>query len=108
MFEIRGLDEAMRKLERLQRNTEQLDGPHDVSTSELFTPEFMQRYTKVTSWHALVEAAGFKIESQADFEAIPEAQWETVIRLHTQFSSLREMTERAGAEYFNKKLMEGV
>jgi hypothetical protein len=30
MFEIRGLDEAMRQLNRLQRNAEALSGPHDI------------------------------------------------------------------------------
>jgi hypothetical protein len=30
MFEIRGLDEAMQQLNRLQRNAEALSGPHDI------------------------------------------------------------------------------
>jgi len=54
------------------------------------------------------EASGFKVESQADFEAIPEAEWENVIQAHTSFSSWREMQEKAGVEYAERKLMEGV
>ena len=64
--------------------------------------------TNVASFDALLEASGFKVESQADFEAIPDAEWEKVIRSQTSFSSWRQMQEKAGEEYAKKKLMEGV
>ncbi len=108
MFEIRGLDEAMRQLNRLQGNTEALSGRHDIRSSEFFPPAFMRQYTKVASFDALLEASGFKVESQADFEAIPDAEWEKVVQAHTSFSSWQEMLEKAGVEYAEKKLMEGV
>ena len=108
MFEIRGLDEAMRKMKRLQDNTQALSGRHDIRSSEFCPPSFMRRFTKVASFDALLEASGFKVESQADFEAIPEAEWETVIQAHTSFSSWRQMQEKAGVEYAERKLMEGV
>ena len=108
MLEIRGLDEAMRSLKRLEDNTWALSGRHDIRSSEFFPPPFMRQHTKVASFDALLEASGFKIESQADFEAIPEAEWEKVIRANTSFSSWREMQEKAGVEYAERKLMEGV
>ena len=108
MFEIRGLDEAMRQLKRLEDNTRALSGSHDIRSSEFFPPTFMRQYTKVASFDALLEASGFKVESQADFEAISSAEWENVIRSQTSFSSWRQMQEKAGEEYAKKKLMEGV
>lgn len=108
MFEIHGLDEAMRQLNRLQGNAEALSGRHDIRSSEFFPPAFMRQYTKVASFDALLEASGFKVESQADFEAIPDAEWEKVIQAHTSFSSWRQMQEKAGVEYAERKLMEGV
>ena len=108
MFEIRGIDEAMRKLQRLQDNAQALTGSHDVRSSELFTAAFMRRFTKVASFDALLEAGGFKVESQADFEAIPDAEWEKVIQAHTSFSSRQQMQEKAGEEYAARKLTEGV
>ena len=108
MFEIRGLDDAIRKLNRLQENTQRLAGSHDTKVFELFTLAFMRRYTKVASWDALIEASGFKLESQADFEAIPDKDWEKVIRTHTSFSSWREMMETGAADYAKKQLIEGV
>ncbi len=108
MFEISGLDEAMRQLKRLEDNTRALSGSHDIRSSEFFPPAFMSRYTNVASFDALLEASGFKVESQADFEAIPDAEWEKVIQAHTSFSSWQEMQGKAGVEYAEKKLMEGV
>jgi hypothetical protein len=108
MFEIRGLDEAMRKLKRLQDNAQALTGSHDVRGSELFPPACMSRFTNVASFDALIEAGGFTVESQADFEAIPDAEWEKVIRAHTSFSSWQQMQEKAGEEYAARKLTEGL
>ena len=108
MIEIRGLDDAMRKLKRLEDNTRALSGRHDIRSSEFFPPAFMRQYTKVTSFDALLEASGFRVESLADFDAIPEAEWEKVIRSHTSFSSWRQMQEKAGEEYAERTLMEGV
>lgn len=108
MFEIRGLDDAMRQLRRLEDNTHALSGRHDIRSSEFFPPAFMTQYTKVASFDALLEASGFKVESQADFEAIPDAEWEKAIQAHTSFSSWRQMQEKAGVEYAERKLMEGV
>jgi hypothetical protein len=107
MFEIRGLDEAMRQLKRLEDNTRALSGRHDIRSSDLFPPAFMRQYTKVASFEALLEASGLKVESQIDFEAIPDAEWEKAIQAHTSFSSWREMQEKAGVEYAERKLMEG-
>ena len=108
MLEIRGLDEAIQRIKRLESNVRQLSGTHDVPASELFTPTFMRLHTTVASFEALIAAGGFKVESQADFEGIPDAEWEKVIQAHTSFSSWRQMQERAGVEYAERKLMEGV
>jgi len=108
MFEIRGLDEVRRKLDRLSKHTQALSGSHDIAASELFTRTFMRLHTKVASFDALIEAGGFKVESQADFEAIPDAEWENVIRSHTSFSSWHEMQEKAAHDHFIKRLKAGL
>jgi hypothetical protein len=60
------------------------------------------------SFDVLLEASGFRIESQEDFEAITDAEWEKVIQSHTSFASWREMQEKAGEEYATRKLTEGL
>src|SRR5207247_5432596 len=56
MFEIRGLDEAMRSVKRMQDNVRRLEAQHNIKTSDLFAPDFMRRYTKVASFDALIDA----------------------------------------------------
>jgi hypothetical protein len=108
MFEIRGLSDVKRKLDRMSKNVQALSGSHDIPASELFPPTFMRLHTKVASFEALFEAGGFKVESQDDFEAIPDAEWENLVRSHTSFSSWHEMQEKAAAEYFMRRLKAGL
>ena len=108
MFEIRGLDEAMRSVKRMQDNVRRLEAQHNIKTSDLFAPDFMQRYTKLASFEALIDAGGFNVESQADCDAISDAAWEKVVREHTSFSSWQDMLGKAAEEYASRKLMEGV
>jgi len=108
MFEIRGLDEAMRSLKRMQDNVWRLEGQHNIKTSDLLAPDFMRRYTKVASFDALIDASGFNVESQADCDAISDAEWEKVVREHTSFSSWQDMLGKAAEEYASRQLMEGV
>lgn len=108
MFEIRGLNDVKRKLDRMSRNVQALSGSHDIPASELFPPTFMRLHTKVASFEALLEAGRFKVESQDDFEAIPDAEWENTVRSYTSFLSWHEMQEKAAEEYFRKKIMTGL
>jgi hypothetical protein len=95
-------------LNRLGENTRALSGLHEIPISDLFTPAFMTQHTNVATFQALVEAGGFTVASQADFDAIPDAEWENVIREHTSFSSWQQMQEKAGEEYAARKLTEGL
>ena len=48
-IKITGLDEFRRKLERLSRNAQNVNGP--VAFDDLFPPEFMRRYTDFATIH---------------------------------------------------------
>lgn len=101
---IKGFDELHRKLDQLARNAEALNGTHSVKFDELFPPNFMRRFTSFVSADEMFEKSGFKIESKADFEAIPDAEWDQFIRTHTRFASWKKMQETAGAEWTKKQL----
>ena len=103
-FEIKGLDGVLMKLQRLKSNAQKLEGHHEIPVDDLFTPAFMGRNTKVASFGALVEAGGHRVESPADFRAIPDDAWERTVRAHTSFSSWREMQSAAAREYFAARL----
>jgi hypothetical protein len=99
---ITGLDEFRRKLERLSRNAQNVSGP--VAFDDLFPPEFMRRYTDFPTIQAMADASGFKIESQQDFEAIPDADWDAFVRSRTRFQTWQDMQAKAGEEYVVRRL----
>lgn len=43
----------------------------------------------------MIQANGFKVESEDDFKAIPDAEWDVFIHDNTSFGSWREMLEAA-------------
>lgn len=103
-IEIKGLEETKRKLEDLQRRAKDLHGQHSVSFSELFPPKFMKEHTHFDTFESLVDASGFKVESQIDFELIPDKEWDVFIKTHSQFADWKEMLTTAGQEYMVHKM----
>ena len=103
-FKITGLDEFQKKLSDLGQKAESLNGEHQVPFTELFNTSFMQHYTNFESFEALTEAGGFKVESEDDFKAIPDQEWDEHISKTTRFSDWQEMMNKAGEEWTRKKL----
>jgi hypothetical protein len=101
-IKISGLNEFRQKLDRLSRNAQNINGP--VAFDDLFPPEFMRRHTDFTTIQTMAEVSGFKIESQEDFEAIPEAEWDAFVRERTRFATWQEMMAEAGREYVIRRL----
>ena len=77
MFKITGLDEAMKKLNDLQRFG---------SADEMY------------------QASGFKIETPEDFAAIPDEDWDAFIRSISSFADWKSMLNEAGKEWAAQKL----
>jgi len=102
-FEIKGLKEAQEKLKKLSEDAEQLDG-QSVALSEVLTDVFIQNNSSCDSLDDLIKASGFTVESQADFEAIPDDEWDDFISKITNFDSWQEMINSAGAIYARSKL----
>lgn len=104
MFKIDGLDELQQKLDDLAKNAEALDGEHSVPVSELLTDSFIARHTSFASSDAMFEASGFKIETQEDFAAIPDVEWDAFIRSISSFDDWQGMLSAAGQEWAVRKL----
>ncbi len=76
--------------------------PQQVAFDELFDKVFMKRYTRFTSFGQFLAAGHFKIASQADFEALPEEYMDAHVRRTTQFSTWKEMLDKATDVYVEK------
>src|SRR5690349_12442448 len=103
-IKITGLDELQRELERLQHAADSISGTQSIPVTTLLSSEFMLLNTDFESVQAMFDASGFTINSQADFDAIPEEEWDSFIRQHTRFGSWSEMLAVAGEEYFGRRL----
>lgn len=103
-FKIEGIDELQKQLQQMERAVKELDGTHEVSFSELFTLAFMQKYTQYSTFDELLEAGGFHVETQEDFEAIPDALFDAHIASVTKFNTWEEMLGQATEDYISKKM----
>ena len=103
-FEMKGLDKLQRRLRDLRRNAQALDGTHEIPFSEIFPPSFIKRNAGLEDLEALFEASGFEIESQEDFEKIPDDEWDKFIREQTRFGGWQEMLDAAAKEWAQRKL----
>lgn len=104
LMKFKGLKELERKLNDLSSRAKKLDGEHNVPITELLTPSFLARCSRFQSASELFEASGFKVESQEDFAAIPDDQWDKFIRENTIYSNWQEMLKAAVAAWVKKEL----
>lgn len=103
-FEMKGFDAFQRSLEDLGRRARELEGVNQVRLVDLFPPAFIRGHSRFGSFENLVEASGFKVESQRDFEDIPDDEWDAFIAAHTTFSNWHDMLQAATAQWAKSRL----
>ena len=77
----------------LQKAAKDLEG--SISFTELFTSEFMQLYTQYESIEELLSSGGFEVNSEEDYEAIPDEDIDAHVAKTTNFRSWKEMLTEA-------------
>lgn len=70
--EIKGLKEIQKKLGDLSHRAKKIDGAQNITVTELLTPAPLSRCSHFTSVGDVFEASGFTVNSQEDFDAIPD------------------------------------
>ena len=103
-IKIKGLDKLEKQLKQMEKGAKELSRTKQVSFSELFTTSFMRKYTSFSTLDELLQAGGFKVESQEDFEAIPDAEFDKHIAATTRFKNWEDMLSEATTQYVAKKL----
>lgn len=98
---LEGFDEMENKLNQMQKSAERLSNTKELSFGEVFTSEFMQKYTDVTSIDELIDNAGY---AEQDFESIPDKPWDKYVNEHTKFPNWQEMMDQATLDHVAKKL----
>lgn len=103
MSSFKDLNELEQLFERAEEPAENLDGTQ-ISFEELFSTSFMQKYTSFSSFKELLDAGGFHAETNEDFRAIPDNEFNKHIAATTQFRNFKEMGDAATACFFTEKL----
>lgn len=103
-FKITGLDKLEKQLKQMEKGAKELSNTTHISFGELFSTSFMRKYTSFSSMDELLDAGGFKVESQEDFEAIPDIEFDKHIAAYTKFKNWDEMLSEATSQYVIKKL----
>ncbi len=104
---ITGLNKLNRKLKSFEKKATAIDGKNQVSLNELLAPSFLGRYTKFVTFNEFEEKMlenGFSVQSQRDFENLPEKEWNSFIMLNTQFSSWNDLLKKARTEQVKREL----
>lgn len=103
-MKVTGFDKLGKQLKKMQQAAQELQGTQNVPFDELFTPSFMQKYTDFSSFDELLEKGGFVVNSQEDFEKIPDDVFDEHISKNTKFSTWGDMLDNATENYVAKKL----
>lgn len=101
-IKITGGKEMQRKLERMARNAEALEGTHSVPFDELFTKPFMSQHSKSSSIEGFMTDLG--ISDQESLKTFPEEKLDEKVKAETSFDSWQEMLNAASTAYFKRQL----
>ncbi|WP_107923466.1 hypothetical protein [Lysinibacillus parviboronicapiens] len=102
-FKFDGFDELEKELKSVGQAAQKLDSL-EVSFDELLNKAFMSKYTKYNSFDEFLKAGNFIVETQEDFEAIPDDEFDVHVVNHSSFEDWQTMLDTASSEYFVKKL----
>ena len=103
-IETSGFDDLIDKLDEMQESVEEFEGSHQVPLDELFPSEFMRRHTDAHDMDQFLENSPWDVESQADFEDIPELEFDQYVDQHSEFRTWEQMQGKAANEWTKRQL----
>lgn len=100
--EISGLGDLEDAIHRLVDRVESIGG--EVPIEELFPEDFMRAYSEFKSFEEFIQESKWEVQTQEDFEEIPEEEFDEYVDTHTGFNDWETMLEAAGREYVMRQL----
>ncbi len=101
---IEGFDEFEKELKKMEQGAKKLEGKQQISLGELLSDKFIQKHTSYVNIEALFESGGFKVNSEADFAAIPQETIDVHVKKNTRFATFQEMINEAVKDYVSRQL----
>ncbi|WP_406846050.1 hypothetical protein [Bacillus safensis] len=101
-MEIKGFKEFEKKIKKMSKAADDLQGSNEVPFEELFTDAFLRKNTNFSSYNEF--ESGEVFSKHENLDQIPENELDDYVLNNTKFTSWREMLDTAGAEYVVRKL----
>lgn len=98
-IKINGLDDLQKHLGHIEKEVSKLEHGISVSFDELFTEQFMLEHSNFSTFDELLQAGGFVVNSEEEFEAIPDSVFDEHISMNTDFDSWEDMLSSAQEDY---------
>ncbi|MEC5342143.1 hypothetical protein ABRZ24_05925 [Brenneria populi] len=97
---------------QMTKNLEELENnPLQVTLSESINSEFLAGCSNFTSLEDMFSKSGFKIETQEDFAAIPDDEWDNFIAANTTYENWHDLQvaaiEGVVSRHVHKQLTKG-
>jgi len=93
-----------KKLNELSKNVDKISGKNTYALEEIFSKQFMMKHTNANSIGNFFDNSPFRIESQEDFESLPEEKLDKYVAENTRFSTWSDMLGAATEKLIAKKL----
>lgn len=103
---LKGIEESIKKLKKVQENLKNVEGTRNYTMKELFNDDFMSQHTKYSNISDFLEASGFDFSSQEAFRNVDESRLDKYISENSDFSSWEEMKSVAGKIIIEKQIMD--
>lgn len=100
-----GFDKLMSDFDRMSNNAEELNGDHEVSFKELFTNDFLNKYTTFKTSSDFLKA--IPIDNVKSFDDLDNPAVDEIINKNSRFSSFTEMRNNAVKFYALNSLSNG-
>lgn len=94
---LKGFDELKRKLEKLN----ELQG--SIPLTEVLSQDFLSINTPFKSLEDLFAKGGYSVNSDADYEAIPQQDLDNFVAKNTSYKNWQELINAGMSSYITKK-----
>lgn len=88
----------------MQQKASELEKGQELQLNELFTDSFMKKNTKFSSLDEMLDKSPFTIETQQDFESIPDDLWDDFVRKTVNFLTGKKCNKKLTNIYVAKQL----
>ena len=93
------MEEKSDNFEKVINKIDKLQGNSEIRFKDLFTNNFMNKYTDFNNINQMFRESEFEIHNGEEFDNIPEEELNNFIDKTTDFSNWDEMIERAITEW---------